>query len=60
MIFVFRVPLIFLCLWGTMLILDDLTASTNSIGERGGVVVEPWTLDREVGGSRPTSAVLCP
>ena len=27
-------------------------------GERGGLVVEPWTLEREVGGSIPTSAVF--
>ena len=29
-------------------------------GERGGLVVEPRTLEREVGGSIPTSVVLCP
>ena len=29
-------------------------------GERGGVVVEPQTPEREVGGSIPTSPVLCP
>ena len=29
-------------------------------GERGGSVVECRTLEREVRGSRPTSAVLCP
>ena len=29
-------------------------------GERGGSVVERQTLVREVGGSKPTSAVLCP
>ena len=23
-------------------------------------MVEPWTLEQEVGGSIPTSAVLCP
>ena len=30
------------------------------IGERGGSVVECRTPEREVRGSRPTSAVLCP
>ena len=30
------------------------------IGERGGSVVECRTPEREVGGSRPTAAVLCP
>ena len=29
-------------------------------GEHGGLVVEPWTLEREVGVLIPTSAVLCP
>ena len=29
-------------------------------GERGGLVVEPRIPEREVGGSIPTSAVLCP
>ena len=29
-------------------------------GERGGSVVECRTLEREVGGSKPTVAVLCP
>ena len=28
--------------------------------ERGGSVVERRTQEREVGGSKPTSAVLCP
>ena len=32
----------------------------NVAGERGGSVVECRTPDREVGGSRPTAAVLCP
>ena len=30
------------------------------IGERGGLVVESLTPEREVGGSIPTCAVLCP
>ena len=32
----------------------------KSLGERGGSVVEYRTPEREVGGSKPTSAVLCP
>ena len=34
--------------------------STNACGERGGSVVECRTPVREVRGSRPTAAVLCP
>ena len=34
--------------------------SQISVGERGGSVVECRTPEREVGGSRPTTAVLCP
>ena len=30
------------------------------VGERGGSVVECQTPEREVGGSKPTAAVLCP
>ena len=30
------------------------------LGERGGSVVECRTPEREVRGSRPTAAVLCP
>ena len=30
------------------------------MGERGGSVVECRTPEREVGGSKPTAAVLCP
>ena len=33
---------------------------TYSGGERGGSVVECQTPEREVRGSRPTAAVLCP
>ena len=33
---------------------------TCTWGERGGSVVECWTPEREVRGSRPTAAVLCP
>ena len=32
----------------------------HSYGERGGSVVECRTPEREVWGSKPTSAVLCP
>ena len=32
----------------------------NVQGERGGSVVECGTPEREVGGSKPTAAVLCP
>ena len=35
-------------------------ATSSSQGERGGSVVECRTPEREVRGSRPTSAVLCP
>ena len=31
-----------------------------NIGERGGSVVECRTPEQEVGGSKPTAAVLCP
>ena len=30
------------------------------VGERGGSVVERWTPKQEVGGSKPTTTVLCP
>ena len=33
------------------------SVSTSHVGERGGLVVEPRTPEREVGGSIPTSAV---
>ena len=36
-----------------------LTLLPSDIGERGGSVVECRTPEREVRGSRPTSAVLC-
>ena len=35
------------------------TASLVRAGERGGLVVESLTPERKVGGSTPTSAVLC-
>ena len=37
-----------------------ITEYKNKSGERGGSVVECRTPEREVGGSRPTAAVLCP
>ena len=37
-----------------------MKADPASLGERGGSVVECRTPEREVRGSRPTSAVLCP
>ena len=39
---------------------DNLGKNSMSPGERGGSVVECRTPEREVRGSRPTSAVLCP
>ena len=38
----------------------QLHGSKISRGERGGSVVECRTPEREVGGSKPTAAVLCP
>ena len=35
------------------------TLPSYAVGERGGSVVECRTPEREVGGSRPTAAVLC-
>ena len=35
-------------------------SSLSDPGERGGSVVECQTPEREVGGSKPTAAVLCP
>ena len=37
-----------------------ISRSTDFGGERGGSVVECRTPEREVRGSRPTAAVLCP
>ena len=50
------------------MISNDITISLNELlkyfdtvnGERGGSVVECRTPEREVGGSKPTAAVLCP
>ena len=38
----------------------DFGLVSSDPGERGGSVVECRTPEREVRGSRPTSAVLCP
>ena len=38
----------------------SLPATKLHTGERGGSVVECRTPEREVRGSRPTAAVLCP
>ena len=38
----------------------NLRMVTPHIGERGGSVVECRTPEREVRGSKPTAAVLCP
>ena len=43
-----------------MLEIMCLTPMAEDVGERGGSVVECRTPEREVRGSRPTSAVLCP
>ena len=40
--------------------LDEAYNVFHAPGERGGSVVECRTPEREVRGSRPTSAVLCP
>ena len=39
---------------------STLVRQHERIGERGGSVVECRTPEREVGGSIPTAAVLCP
>ena len=39
---------------------QELIQSDPTSGERGGSVVECRTPEREVRGSRPTAAVLCP
>ena len=43
-----------------MLSLIFILDYSNIMGERGGSVVECRTPEREVGGSKPTAAVLCP
>ena len=42
------------------MIYDHLRSTINTGGERGGSVVECRTPERDVGGSKPTTAVLCP
>ena len=37
-----------------------MSSVPSNIGERGGSVVECRTPEREVRGSKPTAAVLCP
>ena len=39
--------------------LNTTNQQPTSLGERGGSVVECRTPEREVGGSKPTAAVLC-
>ena len=39
---------------------NRLNQTESAVGERGGSVAEYRTPEREVGGSRPTAAVLCP
>ena len=46
----------FLGVWDSV---KTIKAKTR-LGERGGSVVECRTPEREVGGSKPTTAVLCP
>ena len=45
---------------GAHFIYLGMAVSMQLLGERGGSVVECRTPEREVGGSRPTAAVLCP
>ena len=40
--------------------LNTTNQPDTGLGERGGSVVECLTPEREVGGSKPTAAVLCP
>ena len=44
----------------TLLLSGLYTPIQTKNGERGGSVVECQTLEREDGGSKPSSAVLCP
>ena len=41
-------------------ILNHEIVTLTFTGERSGSVAECWTPEREVGGSKPTAAVLCP
>ena len=51
------------CFYGEKIMLE-LSSNTlliySTAGERGGSVVECRTSEREVRGSKPTAAVLCP
>ena len=49
-----------LCMLYFQRISSDYLEITTAVGERGGSVVECRTPEREVGGSKPTAAVLCP
>ena len=44
----------------TKQILNTANVFHQSTGERGGSVVECRTPEREVRGSKPTAAVMCP
>ena len=53
--------------WAKLMMLNSYSSDrifnphlTTIKGERGGSVVECRTPEREVGGSKPTAAVLCP
>ena len=50
------------CIWQVDYLIAHFLAQepNRSVGERGGSVVECRTPEREVGGSKPTAAVLCP
>ena len=43
-----------------IIIVISILKPSFTLGERGGLVVEPPTPEQEVNGSIPTSAVLCP
>ena len=45
--------------WSAHSLCAPFMLSTKA-GERSGSVVERWTPEQEVGGSKSTSAVLCP
>ena len=40
--------------------MHNISRSQEVTGERGGSVVECRTPEREVGGSKPSAAMLCP
>ena len=47
-------------IWRRRVKLTLFLHTLQELGEPGGSVVECWTPEREVGGSKPTAAVLCP